>query len=38
MERRKQVQAQRVGERSIEKGLVLVNTGQAKARPPQRWA
>ena len=32
MERRKQVQAQRVGERSIEKGLVLVNTGQGKGK------
>ena len=32
MERRKQVQAQRVGERTIEKGLVLVNTGQGKGK------
>ena len=32
MERRKQVQAQRVGERSTEKGLVLVNTGQGKGK------
>ena len=32
MERRKQVQAQRVGERSIEKGLVLVNTGHGKGK------
>ena len=32
MQRRKQVQAQRVGERTIEKGLVLVNTGQGKGK------
>ena len=32
MERRKQVQAQRVGERTIEKGLVLINTGQGKGK------
>ncbi|OUW27461.1 MAG: cob(I)yrinic acid a,c-diamide adenosyltransferase [Synechococcus sp. TMED169] len=32
MERRKQGQAQRVGERTIEKGLVLVNTGQGKGK------
>ena len=30
----KQVQTQRVGERTIEKGLVLVNTGQGKGKPP----
>jgi cob(I)alamin adenosyltransferase len=32
MERRKQVQDQRVGERNLEKGLVLVNTGLGKGK------
>ena len=33
MERRKEVQQQRVGERNLEKGLVLVFTGDGKGKP-----
>ena len=37
MERRQQVQKQRVEERNKEKGLVLVFTGQGKGKPPPDW-
>ena len=38
MQRRKEVQEQRLAQRNKEKGLIIVNTGNGKVKPsPMAW-